>query len=78
MQRRTFLGTAALAALGAKLPAPAWARQYPSRPINYIVAYTPGSANDILVRLIAPKLDKFLNGTVVVINKPGAGGSVGM
>lgn len=52
--------------------------KYPDRPITYIVAYTPGSANDILVRIMAPELGTNLGGTIVVENRPGAGGTVGM
>lgn len=53
------------------------AQSYPDRPITFVVAYTPGSANDILVRIISPELGKLLNQNIIVDNKPGAGGSIG-
>lgn len=43
-----------------------------------MVAYTPGSANDILVRILAPELGTQLGQSIIVDNKPGAGGSIGM
>jgi tripartite-type tricarboxylate transporter receptor subunit TctC len=48
----------------------------PSKPIKIIVPIT-GSTNDVLARLIAPKLQEALGQTVVVENKPGAGGNIG-
>jgi tripartite-type tricarboxylate transporter receptor subunit TctC len=43
-----------------------------------VVAYTPGSANDLLARILAPELAVHLGQNVVVENKPGAGGSIGV
>src|SRR5712672_2081589 len=54
----------------------AWA-QYPSRPVRVIVPFTPGSATDILGRVVADQLTKSLGQPFVVENKPGAGGIVG-
>ena len=54
----------------------AWA-QYPSRPVKVIVPFTPGSATDILGRVVADQLTKSLGQPFVVENKPGAGGIVG-
>lgn len=53
------------------------AQNYPDKTITVIVSFTPGSANDILVRTITPDLSKLLNQSIVVENKPGAGGSIG-
>lgn len=53
------------------------AQSYPDKTITVIVSFTPGSANDILVRTITPDLSKLLNQSIVVDNKPGAGGSIG-
>lgn len=50
---------------------------YPSRPITLVVPYGPGSANDLLARMLVPDLSAVLGQNVVVDNKPGAGGSIG-
>jgi tripartite-type tricarboxylate transporter receptor subunit TctC len=57
---------------------PAWADDnYPSRPITLIAPISPGTTIDILARLYADKLSRILGQTVIVMNKPGAGGVVG-
>lgn len=48
------------------------AQSYPARPIRIIVGYPPGGANDILARIIAPKLGERLGQPAIVENKPGA------
>jgi tripartite-type tricarboxylate transporter receptor subunit TctC len=50
---------------------------YPERPISIVVPYTPGSATDILARIVASELTVHIGQNVVVENKPGAGGSIG-
>lgn len=54
------------------------ADKYPSRPIQLIVPYTPGGNTDILARVIAQKLGEAWRTTVVVENRPGAGGTIGV
>jgi tripartite-type tricarboxylate transporter receptor subunit TctC len=51
---------------------------YPSRPIHVIVPFTAGSATDIVARLIGEKLNAAWGQPVVVENKPGAGGTIGI
>ena len=60
------------------LPALAWSA-YPERPINMIVAYSPGGGTDLVARAIAPYIEKYLgnNARIVVMNRPGAGGEIG-
>lgn len=53
------------------------AEQYPVKPINLIVPLEAGSDGDILTRQLCPKLSSSLGQPVVVVNKPGAGSSIG-
>jgi tripartite-type tricarboxylate transporter receptor subunit TctC len=71
---KNTLFTLALAALAA----PAFgADAFPSRPIRVIVPYAPGGNVDISARIIATPLGEALGQTVVVDNRPGAGGNLG-
>lgn len=74
--RRTILGTG-LAALAAPFVSRASAQGFPTKPITLVVPFTPGGTTDILARLIGQKLETALGQTIVIENKPGAGGSVG-
>ncbi len=49
----------------------AYAQDFPSKPITWIVPYTPGGITDTRSRLIANEFGKALGGTVIVENKPG-------
>ena len=55
-----------------------FAQDFPSRPVKIIVPQTPGGASDALARIIAHKLSEKWGQPVVVDNRPGAGGNVGM
>ena len=74
MHRRTLLAATILAALAS----PALAQTYPSRPINLIVPFPPGGNTDIMARALQNELGKALGQTVVIINKGGAAGVIGM
>jgi tripartite-type tricarboxylate transporter receptor subunit TctC len=68
----------AAAALLAALTGSAQAQaDYPNRPITIIVNITPGSGTDLIARTVADGLKTILKQTVVVENRPGAGGSIG-
>ena len=54
----------------------ALAQAYPSKPIRIVIPFTPGSASDILARLIGPKLNESWGQQVVVDDRPSAGGTV--
>jgi tripartite-type tricarboxylate transporter receptor subunit TctC len=53
------------------------AQTYPDRPITLVVPYPAGGGNDVLGRLVAERMGKVLNGTIVVENRGGAGGTIG-
>jgi tripartite-type tricarboxylate transporter receptor subunit TctC len=76
MIRRTLLASAL--AFGALLPLnEVSAQPYPNRPIRLIIPYTPGGVVDTVGRVLAKHLGAELGQTIVVENKPGAGGILG-
>lgn len=70
----TFLVTILLIGLTSNA---AHADTYPDRPINIIVPFPPGGANDIVARVLAPKLSSAVGQPVIIENKGGAGGTIG-
>lgn len=73
---RRFLPPLMLSAAATVVPAFA---AYPEQPIKMIVAYAPGGGTDIIARTTAQFLAKHLgnNASIVVVNRPGAGGAIG-
>jgi tripartite-type tricarboxylate transporter receptor subunit TctC len=66
---------AALALVAASAPAIAQgdaAKKFPTKPIRIVVGYAAGGGNDIIVRVLTPKLSEILGQTVIVDNRPGA------
>ena len=69
---RFFVACAASALMGAAPP-----QKYPTKPVHLIIAFTPGSATDIVGRAVGEKLSEIWGQPVVSENRPGAGGSIG-
>jgi tripartite-type tricarboxylate transporter receptor subunit TctC len=75
LTRRTILAAALATTLGA---GPALAQApFPSQPIKIVVPYPAGGATDTLARMMAQKFGQAWSATVLVENKPGAGGTIG-
>jgi tripartite-type tricarboxylate transporter receptor subunit TctC len=55
----------------------ALADDFPSRPVQLMIAYPPGGSTDVGARIVASIAEKILGKPIVVVNKPGAGGQVG-
>ena len=51
---------------------------YPSRPVTFIVPFPPGGSTDLGYRLLTKETEKYLGQPIVVVNKPGGGGTVGV
>ena len=78
-RRRVLVAGAASAVCGALAwPRSALAQSYPSKPINMIIAFPPAGATDILARAIGQRLGAQLGQQVIVENRPGAGGVIGL
>ena len=79
VQRRGLLAcAAALALVGA---APAWAQTvapWPTRPVTIVVPFAPGGGTDIGTRIVAQKLAQMWGQSVVIDNRGGAGGNLGL
>jgi tripartite-type tricarboxylate transporter receptor subunit TctC len=71
---RTLLVAAALAGTALAAQAQNWK---PTHPINLIVPWAPGGSTDQITRVTAAELEKALGQTIVVVNQPGASGSIG-
>jgi len=54
-----------------------WTQAQDARPIRLIVPFAPGGSTDVLARIISPGLSRALGQTVIIENRPGAGGSTG-
>src|SRR4051812_17476733 len=63
---------------GLSLFAPEVARAYPDQPIKIIVTFPPGGSTDIVIRALQPLLADDLHQTVVIENRAGAGGNIGI
>lgn len=57
---------------------PSWAQAYPSKPIKLVVPFPPGGGTDIITREVANKVATQQGWTIVIENKPGSGGNLGV
>jgi tripartite-type tricarboxylate transporter receptor subunit TctC len=64
-------------ALSLVVPVAVWAQAWPIKPVRLIVTFSPGGSSDVVARLMSGPLQQKLGQTVVVDNKPGAGGTIG-
>jgi len=64
-------------ALGLLAAAPAWAQDWPAKPVRFIVPYPPGGGTDVIARIVQNRLSEALGQTIVIENRGGAGGAVG-
>ncbi|MBO9329385.1 MFS transporter [Achromobacter sp. HZ01] len=77
MRNRYLRGLAALA-LGVTLSASAFAAAYPDKPITFVVPSAAGGSPDVLSRLITTQLARDTGATLVIENRPGAAGNIGI
>jgi tripartite-type tricarboxylate transporter receptor subunit TctC len=78
MKRRTFVGMAASAVVLPALPVSAQAYPWrPERPVTIIVPWAAGGSTDQMARVVAAELESELGQRFVVVNQPGASGSIG-
>ena len=75
LTRRSMLFAPALAGLLAPT-IEAWAEDYPSGPVTFVVAFPPGGSIDVVMRAFAPKLQERLGKPIVIENRAGAGGNL--
>lgn len=76
--RRTAMGLVALGLSTLAWPiGAAFAMDYPTRPVRFIVGYPAGGATDIIARLIGQRLSERMGQQFVIENKPGAGNNIG-
>ena len=76
MDRRTFVAAMAASSVAAPFAARAQAG-YPSKPVRIICPFAPGGGSDFMARVAATKLTERLGQSVLVDNRPGAGGALG-
>src|SRR4029077_11315143 len=74
MMKRKMLAWAALALF----PALALGQAYPSRPVRMIIPFAPGGASDFVGRILQPRLGEVLGQQIVVENRAGAAGNIGV
>ena len=77
MQRRTLAIAVTALAVATMVAGPALAQWKPTKPINLIVPWAAGGSTDQVTRITAAEIEKVLGQKIVVVNQPGAAGSIG-
>jgi putative tricarboxylic transport membrane protein len=78
MNKRLFLKSVSIAAMALGFAMPAAAQQWkPTKPINLIVPWAAGGSTDQITRVTAAELEKVLGQKIIIVNQPGASGSIG-
>src|SRR5258706_16108694 len=75
---RPAFGSLLIACFAALVSLPAAAQTYPAKPVRIVVPFAPGGGSDFIARFMAQRLTESLGKQVVVENKPGAGGVLGI
>ncbi len=75
---RFILALMSALALFMATPAALAQNDYPKKPIRLVVTFPPGGSTDVVVRMLTPRLNEKLGQQIVVDNRPGAGGNIGL
>jgi tripartite-type tricarboxylate transporter receptor subunit TctC len=78
MRRSLVVAAMSLVMALAAIVPPTWAQSYPTRPIQFVIPFATGGPTDTAIRVIQPQLAANLGAPVILVNKPGGGGAVGM
>jgi len=78
MEKRAFILVSLVIIAVSIFVQPTLAGAYPTKPIEVIIPFTAGGTNDLLTRLVAEISRKYLGQPLIIVNKPGAGGSLGV
>ena len=78
MKFKSIAGASLLGLAAAMLGTPSVAQTFPTKPVRIVVPQTPGGASDALARIVGQKLSEKWGQPVVIENRAGAGGNIGM